>query len=366
MKAKVEISKHTQKEIEGILGNFGVKAKSYTRLYGGYSSSNYKVETSDNKSYVLKIMNGYDKKWVEDQTKIQEYIHRRGFLGGCPPVVMSTSLEEKGYVAMCGSTPTCLLTFLDGKNADQALIDNPNLSESKVLESLGEGLALLHSIRVTPDAGLRDFKQGGACLVADHMNGIYLTAFEDSKHTCEHPFLPFYRKEMVNLIDCMCARTLPTGILHGDPFLDNVLVNPETGEFNAFVDWEDTTVGPLLFDVACCVIGTCYSATTNDLDTRRMKALLTGYHKGRRLSLEEKEMLPRYMQLTLLCNCAWRFKKFNIDCRDIKASRNSYIELQERILKLSDERIRAEVEHLLKTLRIEKAGFDTCSMCKVC
>ena len=44
------------------------------------------------------------------------------------------------------------------------------------------------------------------------------------------------------------ALDLPVGFLHGDPFLDNILVDPQSGAVAGFVDLEDVTVGPCLFD----------------------------------------------------------------------------------------------------------------------
>ena len=44
------------------------------------------------------------------------------------------------------------------------------------------------------------------------------------------------------------AADVPRGLLHGDPFLDNLLAK-ESGEVVGWVDWEDVAIGPLMFDV---------------------------------------------------------------------------------------------------------------------
>ena len=56
----------------------------------------------------------------------------------------------------------------------------------------------------------------------------------------------------------------------GDPFLDNVLVHADSGEFSAWVDWEDASTGPALFDLACCAVGSCFRDTDNSLDMDRL------------------------------------------------------------------------------------------------
>ena len=50
---------------------------------------------------------------------------------------------------------------------------------------------------------------------------------------------------------------LAKGLLHGDPFLDNIVVD-QRGVVAGIVDWEDAAQGPLIMDLACAAIGCCY------------------------------------------------------------------------------------------------------------
>lgn len=126
--------------------------------------------------------------------------------------------------------------------------------------------------------------------------------------------------------------------MHRDPFADNVLVEPLTGDLVAFIDIEDVCVGPLLFDIACCAIGCCFTVENGEqvIDMTLLKALLKGYYTERSLSRLEQEHFVAFMRLTLLCNCHWRFVKFNSkSSRDDdtvpEEAKNSYIELLQRI-----------------------------------
>ena len=56
------------------------------------------------------------------------------------------------------------------------------------------------------------------------------------------------------------------------------------------------------------------------------------------------------MKLTMLCNCTWRFKNFNLDHREIEECRDAHRELQSRILELEKPEIVAEVTALLKAI----------------
>jgi len=326
-------------------------------MFGGYSSTNYRVE-GKGKVAMLKIMNGYDREWVEGQTAIQRYLQQSGFSGACFPLPIANegSKVAKGYVSVRGGTPSCLLTFLPGTNAERALETNHALRTEDVLSEIGRGLAQLHSVAVSPDAKLRDYKKGGACLVIDHINDIHLVAFESSPHTKNHPFLPFYKRALVDLKECMKPRNLPTGIIHGDPFLDNVLIDAKTGALSAFVDWEDVTVGPLLFDLACCIIGTCYREGDDLITESRMLAILKAYAEVRPLTKDEMDLLPRFMRMTLLCNCAWRFKNFNIDHRELEENRNAHVELKDRILALEGGEGQSRVEKVIAMVKSGENG----------
>ena len=142
------------------------------------------------------------------------------------------------------------------------------------------------------------------------------------------------------------------GVIHGDPFLDNMLVVPGPTPQSAlsaayWIDFEDTCEGPLLFDVACAVIGSCFvkkGATEGKeggreeqeshhphLDLSRAQAFLRGYTRERQLTLPEVELFLPFLRIALLCNCTWRFINFHIDHREIESARDSYLELRDRI-----------------------------------
>ena len=83
--------------------------------------------------------------------------------------------------------------------------------------------------------------------------------------------------------------------------------------------------------------GSCYCPTTNKIDMSLLKCLLNGYTSVRKIPDVERKYFVDFMKIALLCNCAWRFKNFHIDHRDIVDARDSYRELKERIEALEDE-----------------------------
>jgi len=356
MKARVDASpqKPSNRDVANMLRRFGFELSRCERLHSGYSGENYKVVGKDGTHAVLKLKPNVSEDNLKGEIRILEYLRKRNFAGACTAIPMDG--EDKGsskgneYVTSFKGIPYCVLRYIEGVPAIDLMEIALSLNENTVLRNIGKELAALHSVAVTPDAKLRDLSTGGVATAREHLDGIYLEKFDEGSALGEHTFFKFYQEELVNLIDCLNNDKLPRGIIHGDPFLDNILLDEKSGNFVAFIDWEDTTVGPYLFDLACAIIGTCYSANKIRVDQERFKALISGYMQRRCLTKEEKAHLPRFMQMILLMNCTWRFKHAYIDHPDKKEDRNSHVELQEKILYLKEEEGMAFMKTLIENV----------------
>jgi hypothetical protein len=307
-----------------------------------------------------------------------------------------------------------LLTYREGQAADSVI--DAGVDACKVLYEVGVNLARLH--QVPPAPHLRSFEQSGACNLGDHVADRWTPLFRASEHTAAHPFVPFYEARVKALqvrgrpsgcarrlsiatsvfvngeqgraalsvysrailaalfrlepsqsgLPIRCSHTnsglavqelvrmasLPTGIIHGDPFLDNILVDAESGAFKAFVDFEDSCVGPLLFDVACTAAAGCYRPAADGgpdvLAMQLLRDLLRGYASARRFEEHEVAAFVPFMRMALLCNCTWRFKNFNLDHREVESCRDAYRELQWRIEDLEQAERVGEIDELVRAV----------------
>ncbi len=75
---------------------------------------------------------------------------------------------------------------------------------------------------------------------------------------------------------------LPTGVVHGDLFRDNVLWQGD--ELVALLDWESASDGILVYDLAVTMLAWCCGDT---LDWQLARALVDGYRKERELEPAE-------------------------------------------------------------------------------
>jgi homoserine kinase type II len=76
---------------------------------------------------------------------------------------------------------------------------------------------------------------------------------------------------------------IPSGIIHGDLFRDNVLW--KDGEIVALIDFESASRGPFAYDLMVTVFAWCYGA---GFEPELVDAMLSGYRSGR--ALEESEV----------------------------------------------------------------------------
>lgn len=386
------------------------------QLFGGYSGVTFRIEEAAGarRLAVLKVCRGYPEAEVRAQAAIQGLLGARGFTGGCSALPLAsapgcyTALSSRGE-------PTCMLTHVEGSPADAAI--EAGVDAVQTLRAVGEQLARLHLVRADAAAdGLRTFRQGGACLLAEHAAGAILREMEGSEFVRAHPFVGRYRILLAELREAVrSADALPTGVLHGDPFLDNVLLvaDPPLAEPAAppapgfggaartpvgsvsgavaglaqpgaggpistlksrvasvrFVDFEDATVGPLVFDVACCAAGSCFvppaarpaAGAQEDgdddalrggvLDAGRLAALLLGYCAVRPLSAAEKAHFCGWLRVCLACNASWRFVTFQVRNRDAgSGTRESYRELEARLSQIEAPDTLAMVHALLNAL----------------
>lgn len=92
---------------------------------------------------------------------------------------------------------------------------------------------------------------------------------------------------------------LPTGVIHGDLFRDNVLFRGD--RLNVVIDFENAGVYALLFDLAVVVNDWC-SLPNGVLDLQLMQKFLFTYNRVRMLSPEEQAVWPK-----MLLHAALRF-----------------------------------------------------------
>lgn len=105
--------------------------------------------------------------------------------------------------------------------------------------------------------------------------------------------LPLFREELAR------ARALPgapRGLVHGDPFRDNVLWIG--GRVAAVLDWEMACTDPFALDVGIALCAWCWAEGA--FDGARARALLSGYRAKRRVEPETLSALEPWTRFAAL------------------------------------------------------------------
>mmetsp|Transcript_20000 Transcript_20000/g.61885 ORF Transcript_20000/g.61885 Transcript_20000/m.61885 type:complete len:352 (-) Transcript_20000:48-1103(-) len=122
---------------------------------------------------------------------------------------------------------------------------------------------------------------------------------------------------------------LPRGILHGDPYADNLVVRYEDGVVTnaTFVDWEDVALGPLAYDLACALVACAFDGRT--LDEPVATAVLRNYAAQRPAfsDLEAAALVDLMLANALAC-ASYRWHQFHVVDPDASpAAKASHLEM---------------------------------------
>ncbi|MCG8382766.1 MAG: homoserine kinase [Gammaproteobacteria bacterium] len=100
---------------------------------------------------------------------------------------------------------------------------------------------------------------------------------------------------------------LPTGVIHGDVFRDNIFF--EQGVISAVLDFYFACTDMLILDLAMSVLDWCQSPD-GKFETSKVTALMRAYHKVRPLTLAEIAAWPLMIQMVIA-----RFWLLRLQCK---------------------------------------------------
>ncbi|RUS85487.1 hypothetical protein EGW08_006763 [Elysia chlorotica] len=163
--------------------------------------------------------------------------------GGVPVPNMIALCEDESVLG----TAFYLMDFIKGRVfKDATLSEIPSEQRRPIVMNMIKNLAQIHSVDIDK-VGLSDYGKKGGYMARNFRR--WVTQYEAAKSR-EIP-------SMTKLMDWLQNR-LPkmeeVSVVHGDFRLDNLLYHPETDEVLATIDWELSTLGDPLSDLATCAL----------------------------------------------------------------------------------------------------------------
>ncbi len=234
--------------------------------------------------FVTTAMDGATREWVltvleQPSHSGHAYVPLLDLCGaaGLPvaPVVRNASGDA---LETLNGKPAVLAPRLPGKH-----VDRPTLGQ---VETLGKFIAGLHGATANPGFDIPRYPRDQAWLARRAASIRGHMAYTDERLVIDSA------ERVTAMLDRQDVQGLPTGVVHGDLFRDNVLFDGQA--LTGVLDFHHAARGYLVYDLAVAVNDWC-SRSDGKLHAGRAAALVSAYHRARPLSLLERCFFPGFL-----------------------------------------------------------------------
>lgn len=269
-----------ENDMRRILSKYGLKLISYEGIEGGAGNTNYFVKTEDNQ-YVLTILE-IDPQRAMSLCKLLELLEKTGF-----PTTRLLKLENGDLNSSFHEKPVIVKPYIAGQVV--CYLNN------SMLRQLGAMIANLHAVPA-PN------------YLPDHHPYAVESFPKVTNQGIDIAYEKWLRKKC-KFLQQSIPSSLPSGLLHGDVFFDNVLF--EGNQLKALIDFEEACHYTKIFDLGMAILGTCVSIA--EVAFPKARSLVAGYQSIRKLEKQERDNLQLFVEYAAIGTSKWRFWKFNID-----------------------------------------------------
>ena len=268
----------TKPQLRDFLAQYGAIGGDFTAegLADGVDNTNYLITTADGR-HVLTIFERRVEAELPFFLSLVEYLGKRGFR--CPLPLRDRRGRQLGRLA---DKPACLVHFLTGAPPKTVTVGN--------CLAVGEALAELHLLA----KGFAPSRKND--LGTAHFVNLY------------ERYLASGGEPVVGLkaqIDEVAARVaelnLPTGIIHGDLFPDNVFF--KAGRLNGVIDFYFASTDILAYDLAIAINAWSFGKRGKAMafDRAKAEAIVGGYRRGGGLGDNELAAMGLLLKAAALC-----------------------------------------------------------------
>ncbi len=247
-------------EAREIAASYGLSVQSIEPFAGGSVNSNFCLSLEDGRRLFLRVYEEQNRDGAFAELELVSELGRKGV-----PTPAPLARGDGTFLSEHRQKPVALFPWIEGEVLCQKRVTALHA------EKLGAALAAVHL------AG-----------VEAHSEGRFSPAALESRLSRIERDSPAHQEDARRiraLVSSYLPRreALPSGLVHGDLFRDNVLW--DDGELVALIDFESASRGTFVYDLAVCVHAWCYG---DSFDLELVRALVSGYTEKRRLSDAER------------------------------------------------------------------------------
>ena len=301
-----------QNEIDFIQKKYKIKILEIKNIKNGILNSNFYIETK-NKKYILRI---YEANRTIDE-ELQELI-LLDKISSFIPVSRAIENIDNEYISIFNNKKFALFEYVEGSSIEKI--------DTHIIREIAMNLGKLHSF--SKEISFEKYNRKSRIDFEFYYNEIKKSNFDFK-----------FKNELLNLADEIIKynfSTLPSGVIHGDIFPDNVLLD-EYNNIKVIFDFNESYYAPFIFDIAI-VINFWIKVNNFDFFTENnfIRDFLNYYSKYRKITKEELKLLDVACKKIALSFIFLRIYKEKIDSSYRKAlsiEEKSYLDLI-KIIKL--------------------------------
>ena len=301
-----------QDEIDFIEKKYKIKILEIKNIDNGILNSNFYIKTK-NKKYILRI---YEANRTIDEEK-QELILLDRIVDFIPVSIAIKNIDNE-YISIFNNKKFALFEYIDGNSITKI--------DTHIIREIAIYLGKLHSF--TKDISFEKYNRKTRINFDSYYNEIKKSEIDFK-----------FKNELLNSADKINGfdfSILPSGVIHGDIFPDNVLLD-EYNNIKVIFDFNESYYAPFIFDIAIVIN---FWIKINDFDffteNNLIRDFLNYYSKYRKITKEELKSLDiacKKIALTFIFLRIYKEKIENSYQKAISIEEKSYLNLMKLISK---------------------------------
>ena len=236
----------------------------------GIENTNYLLKTNTKKLILTIFEKRVQKKDLPFFMNLMEKLNKKKII--CPKPLKNSANK---HLSRIQNKPASIVTFLKGK--DKTTLNYKNCFD------IGKNIAKFHKV----GAKIKLYRQNSMSInkLGDLLKSIKFTSNKITPKL--KPTLNVCLKD----IKKQWPKKLPSGIIHGDLFIDNIFFNKD--KLSGVIDFYFAANDIFMYEIAICINALCFDYKNKKfvMNKQKINKLIKGYEIVKKISLKEKKSL---------------------------------------------------------------------------
>ena len=263
-------TKISNKDIRLINSKFDIdEIKSFQGIRKGIENTNYLLKTKKEKFILTIFEKRVSNKEIPFFMKLMDNLNQSKI--SCPKPLKD---KNENYLIKLKNKTACVVSFLKGKDKQILNINN--------CYQVGKIISQMHSITKK-----LKFSRKNSMGIKNLNPLLKSIKFKSKKNSNLEKFLI----QNLSNIKKNWPSKLPSGIIHGDLFIDNIFFNKD--KLSGVIDFYFAANDFFMYEIAICINALCFDKKRNEFKINKLKVknIIKGYESVRKITIGEKKSL---------------------------------------------------------------------------